>query len=55
MNWNKLPVHRRKVLMLRDWRHETDWIWNSQWFQHNMCPDYEGERVDDNNTDFPCK
>jgi hypothetical protein len=52
--WNKLPAHRRKVLMLKWWREDTLSI-DRDWFQHNMSPNDEGERLDDNNLDFPCK
>jgi hypothetical protein len=50
VNWDKLPKHRRIVLMLREWRLTTLWLDDSQWFKRNLSLNhYEGERLDDNN------
>jgi hypothetical protein len=54
LDWDKLPAHRRIALMLKWWREDTLYI-DRPWFQHNMSPNYKGERLDDNNTEFPCK
>jgi hypothetical protein len=55
LNWDKLPAHRRKVLLLKWWREDTLWLDNSQWFKLNMSPNYAGERLDDNNITYDVK
>ena len=51
MNWDKLPAHRRIVLMLREWRETTLWLDDSQWFRLNasLDPADADVRLDDNN------